>query len=309
MRLLEYTSAVTAASRVDRESGIIRDVLILGPDSANKRTYSPGALATAAKLYEGAPTFVDHAPGQRRSYRDKIGHLKNTRLADGGVRGDLHINPAHPAAPQLLWDAANNPSAVGLSHDAEGVVKTGPDGQVIVESIQSIRSVDLVAEPATTKSLYEDRNMPDSNDTTTATTDAAKPDPMEALYASLTLDDLKAKRADLLEMLRKEVQEAVTTPMQGLKTQLDELRAKLDEYTTAEAAEQQMTEAKLDPAKVPPRLRESICREKDKTKRAALIEDVQKLVANTSAQPVSVSSWHTPSSEGDLKTRLASWRG
>ena len=298
MRLVEYSSPITTSSRVDRDAGIIRDVLILGPTSANGRTYTSDALIAAAPLYEGVPVYIDHQPDGRRSYRDKIGRLVHVQYRDGGLRGDLHINPAHPAAQQLMWDAEHNPAAVGLSHDATGRTITR-DGHTIVEAIESVRSVDLVAEPATTRTLYEDRTMSD-----TAPQTATSPDPLDALYQSLTLDDLQAKRPDLLEALRKQVHAEIATPMQGLRQQLDDLRAKLDEYMTAEQADQQMEEARLDPARVPPRLREAIRRERDRTRRAALIEEVRRLT--TTGGPVTASGW--PTAPADLATRLEKWR-
>lgn len=154
-RLLEYTASSNIALRVDRERGVIHGVKILGLESANKRSYSRQALQQAVTLYEGKAVNVDHTPsGQLRSYRDRIGKLVNVHLGSDGLYGDLIVNPKHPLAEQLFWDAEHAPENVGLSHDARGktVIR---DGKMIVESIASVRSVDLVAEPATTRSLYE----------------------------------------------------------------------------------------------------------------------------------------------------------
>jgi hypothetical protein len=303
MRFIEYTSALAPHSRVDREAGIIRDVLILGSRSANGRTYTADAMSAAAKLYEGVSVYIDHQPENRRSYRDKIGRLTSVTFRDGGLRGDLHINPAHPAAAQLFWDAEHHPAAVGLSHDAEGRIVTR-DGQTIVEAIESVRSVDLVAEPATTQSLFEGKFMRSKLREQDPVAEAPVTDPLEALYQSLTLEDLQAKRPDLFDELRKQLQQEIATPMGDLKTQLEALKAKLDEYMTAEQADQQMAEAKLDPARVPPRLREAIRRERNPQRRAALIEDVQRLIT----QPISTSTWPAATTSGDIKDRLANWR-
>lgn len=154
-RLLEYTAAA-AKARVDRQRGLISGVKILGTQSRNGRVYSPQALADAAKLYEGKPVNVDHVDGTRRSYRDRIGRIVNVRLEADGLYGDLLVNPKHPLAEQLFWDAEHCPDNVGLSHDAQGRTRVA-NGRVIVESIEAVRSVDLVAEPATTSSLYEDQ--------------------------------------------------------------------------------------------------------------------------------------------------------
>jgi len=156
-QLLEYASSRGLSLRVDRERGVISGVKILGLESANGRSYQPQAMADAAKLYEGRPVNVDHVEGQRRSYRDRIGRLTKIELRGDGLYGDLLVNPKHPLTEQLLWDAEHAPENVGLSHDAQGRT-IARAGKVIVESIKSVRSVDLVAEPATTKGLFESKS-------------------------------------------------------------------------------------------------------------------------------------------------------
>ena len=154
VRLLEYATSRGATLRVDRQQAVICGVKILGTESLNGRRYEPAALASAKSLYEGKPVNVDHVDGQRRSYRDRIGRLVRVELRSDGLYGDLQVNPKHPLAEQLFWDAEHAPENVGLSHDAQGRTKSVA-GRVIVESITAVRSVDLVAEPATTKSLFE----------------------------------------------------------------------------------------------------------------------------------------------------------
>lgn len=155
-RLLEYSSSRGLPLRVDRDRAVIYGVKILGLESQNGRVYTPQALAEARQLYEGKPVNVDHADGSRRSYRDRIGRLVSVELRADGLYGDLLVNPKHPLAEQLFWDAEHCPENVGLSHDAQGRTRA-VGGRVIVEQIQQVRSVDLVAEPATTRSLYEDQ--------------------------------------------------------------------------------------------------------------------------------------------------------
>jgi len=153
-RLREWIAAGTAI-RVDRARSLITGVKVLGAESANGRRYTPEALRQAVGLYEGAAVNVDHIDSARRSYRDRIGRLQNARLDADGVYADLLINPKHPLAEQLLWDAEHCPRNVGLSHDAEGRTRID-QGLVIVEAITKVRGVDLVAEPATTHGLFED---------------------------------------------------------------------------------------------------------------------------------------------------------
>lgn len=153
--LHEFASSGGLNLRVDREAGMIRGVKVLGHESRNGRRYTPEALRQAAGLYEGIRVNVDHqAAGDRRSYRDRFGQLRSIQVRENGLYADLAFNPKHPLAEQLLWDAAHAPENVGLSHDARGrTVRRG--GSVVVEEIEAVRSVDLVADPATTKGLFE----------------------------------------------------------------------------------------------------------------------------------------------------------
>jgi len=155
-KILEYV-AVGAPRRIDRERSVIEGVKLLGLVSQNGRSYLKEAVARAVPLYEGAPVNIDHANGAR-SYADRIGSIHNVRVEQGGggLRGDLHFNPKHALAEQLLWDAQNSPSNVGLSHAIEARTSRR-GGKVIVEEILRVQSVDLVADPATTRGLFEGR--------------------------------------------------------------------------------------------------------------------------------------------------------
>lgn len=152
-RLCEWTAAGEAI-RVDRGQSLIAGVKVLGATSLNGRRYTAEALRQAVGLYENVAVNVDHIDG-RRSYRDRIGRLRNARLGPDGVYADLEVNPKHPLAEQLFWDAEHCPRNVGLSHDAEGRTRID-QGLVIVEALTKVRGVDLVAEPATTHGLFED---------------------------------------------------------------------------------------------------------------------------------------------------------
>jgi len=150
-------------AKIDRERGIVPDVKVLGLVSRNSRDYSPTALRNAIGLYEGVHVNIDHkfaGPGlegevPQRSYRDRFGSLKNVRFVENdGLRGDFHYNPKHPLAEQFAWDVEHAPENVGFSHRAFGRDRKTGD-RYLVEEIAVVRSVDLVADPATTKSLFE----------------------------------------------------------------------------------------------------------------------------------------------------------
>jgi hypothetical protein len=141
--------------KIDREAGVIHGVKVLGVTSKNGREYPKKVIQKAATLYEGKAVNVDHIdPKSRRSYRDRIGAIKDVQLHEDGLYGDFHFNPKHELAEQLIWDAEHAPENVGFSHDARGPSKR-QNGKEVVESIDKVLSVDLVANPATTNGLFE----------------------------------------------------------------------------------------------------------------------------------------------------------
>jgi len=140
----------------DEAEPVLRGVRVLGSDSQNRRKYTQSAMEAALPLYNGAKVYCDHPdrPNESRSVDDLFGRLFNPRIEGGAIVADLKYNPAHPRAKQILWFAKNDPGALGLSHNAVGTGTTSKDGVFVVEKIAAVRSVDLVAEPATNSGLY-----------------------------------------------------------------------------------------------------------------------------------------------------------
>ena len=154
--LLELT--FSDAHTVDREAGVIRGVKVLGRESRNGREYSNRALHEAAKLYEGIAVNLNH-PDRRalqleRPVEAGFGWLEAARVESDGVFADLHYLRSHGLAAVLVEAAERNPRRFGLSHNAEGRVARR-DGKTIVESIEKVRSVDVVQNPATNAGLFE----------------------------------------------------------------------------------------------------------------------------------------------------------
>ncbi len=149
--------------RVDRVRGIIHDVKIVGLVSRNTREskkgrrYTKDCLTAACRLYEGAKVGVGHrTAGVGRSAADTLGVLRAVRVATDGLRGNLHYLASHPMAERLCEAAEKTPSAFGLSHDVskwEG--RLDSDGVYVVTAIHKVESVDLVANPGTTRGLFE----------------------------------------------------------------------------------------------------------------------------------------------------------
>ncbi len=148
---------VAGGGRYTPGTAVIRGVKILGLESKNGRTYSKAAVEKAVGLYEGAKVNVNHPAGNHggpRDYQDRIGRLVGVAVSPDGLRADFHFNPKHTLAEQLMWDAEHAPENVGFSHNVEANVSRR-NGKVVVEEIVKVQSVDLVADPATTRGLFE----------------------------------------------------------------------------------------------------------------------------------------------------------
>ncbi|MBW3600568.1 MAG: hypothetical protein KY475_25310 [Planctomycetes bacterium] len=207
---------ISPAARVDREAGVIRDVKVLGYASANGRRYSPEAVRRAVALYEGIRVNVDHPPPARaeaeRPVAARFGVLKGVAAREDGLYGDLHYLRSHPLAELTAEAAERLPEALGLSHNAEGRVSQN-GGVTVVEEIVRVRSVDLVADPATTRSLFEGESVGDSlRESPLVTRGASDPHWRRMLEAAgVRADDVivealaclpdDAKRQDLIESL------------------------------------------------------------------------------------------------------------
>lgn len=166
MRLLESCLAqLTPAA--DCPEGVVPNVKILGLKSRQNRRYLESAVRAAVPLYEGAPVYFDHdeaaaIQGKARPFIHKFGCFKNVRFVPGdGLRGDFHYNPAHLYADTFRGWLKSDPNEIGFSHDADGKTRSDPaTGEVLVEALVRVRSVDLVSSPATTQGLFE--SMPDT---------------------------------------------------------------------------------------------------------------------------------------------------
>ena len=150
------------STAVDRESGVIRGVRILGRESKNGRIYSESAMKQAAKAYDNLGVNLNHptkVAGTERSVSDGIGWLESIQIKPDGVYGDLHYFKEHPQSGLIAEAAERNPKRFGLSHNAEGRMERR-DGKNVVESIETVHSVDIVQNPATNSSLFESEEQP-----------------------------------------------------------------------------------------------------------------------------------------------------
>jgi hypothetical protein len=155
-RLTERVNAPFAGCRVDREAGVISGMLVCGHVSDNQRDYPWGkGLAHKKGTYEGRFVNCDH--GREATVDRRLGWLANEHTdAQGRPRADLHVLKAHPMADRVFEAAERNPALFGLSHGANCRTRT-ERGREVIEDIVDVESVDLVADPATTKGFFESR--------------------------------------------------------------------------------------------------------------------------------------------------------
>jgi hypothetical protein len=239
--LQEFCDSRGVAVRVDRQRGVIRGVKILGLKSRNGRTYLPEALSQAAGLYEEAKVNVNHPrgnPGGPRDYQDRIGVIRHVAARLGeGLFADFHFNPKHALAEQLLWDAEHAPENVGFSHNVQAQTRRQGD-HLVVEAITKVQSVDLVADPATTRGLFESRESGAAVEGDSPIFAARKSGQSPAQEAgesaasspvrpSLSVEELKRDYPDLVEALCGEQ-----------AAELSRLRGEVDRLRVQEAVHQ-----------------------------------------------------------------------
>jgi len=156
---------------------------------------------------------------------------------------------------------------VGLSINAQGKVFRKGEREV-VDSITSVRSVDLVSEPAATISLFESIS-PEK--------DSSKGEP-----GSLTLNELKKRRGDLVEEIRKENRELIErlqVENRELREQLKELEARDGELTKRELMESLLSSSQLPRGTITETFKELLMNTGSETKEK-LREAMQRLITD-----------------------------
>ena len=149
---------------VDRNKCIVYGVKVLGFSSMNGRIYDPKAIRDAVPLYENAPVNKDHKT-EAPLFSDRLGWLQNVRFTSEGLYADFRYNPHADGIESFLWFAENNGLGdVGFSHLVSGKSIPDQDGTERVVRIDRVRSVDLVANPATTTTIFESKETEMKND-------------------------------------------------------------------------------------------------------------------------------------------------
>jgi hypothetical protein len=153
------TERVSTGSKpqVDRDTGIIRGVKILGERSVNGRRYSRDVRERARTKYEGRKANIDH-PGRNepvdRSFRDWVGTIENVQVQSDGTYADLRLRKKHAEYESILEAAEHFWKDFGMSHVAECDSKRIGGCDEVIEIVE-VFSVDIVGAPATVANLYE----------------------------------------------------------------------------------------------------------------------------------------------------------
>jgi hypothetical protein len=159
-RIIERVVAPFVGCRVNREAGTIDGVLICGTQSANGRDYPVAVFKRDFAKYEGRPVNCDHAGRCEATVDRRFGWFSDVKPGpDGRPRGRLNCLKSHPMYERVMEAAERNPTLFGFSHVAMCRTRTDRNGREIVEAIESVDSIDLVAEPATTKGLFEGKTV------------------------------------------------------------------------------------------------------------------------------------------------------
>ena len=177
---------------ITRRKNVLNDVHIAGFISDNGYSYSKAAYKNAVQLYEGASVYINHS--YESDLKDKFGYLKGVYFKEesGLWAKEFVMNEAHPMVPQVLWWADNAPNKIGFS---QVVTVTVPTDSTEADAILRVRRVDLVADPATVKHLFENKQL----DTVKPPVQSPKEETMD--LSKLDIKTLQDSRPDLVELI------------------------------------------------------------------------------------------------------------
>lgn len=163
-----FTRVEMTAGKVERvgKGAIVRDCRLNSNTSLNGTIYPQPVYREAKALYEDAKVYADHFEGDAPSWysssprktKSICGRIKNVREhPDGGLMGDFHVLPS---AMHIVDNIEFDPKWAGFSHSVwcEVADKPTDNGMEVVTKITRVESVDLVAEPATTRGMFESVN-------------------------------------------------------------------------------------------------------------------------------------------------------
>jgi hypothetical protein len=225
---------------LDREKRILYGAKVIGVESVNGRLYDPRTLSDVATRLQGSSIVcnLNHVrdDNEERDVSTRFGIFRNFRCGDdGGLYADLHYSD-HPYRQAFEWFIENEPTAFGFSIDGVTQSYLSTTGQKVVTAIPEIRSIDLVADPATTISVYEsmdkvsiDNNRSIEGNTMepldlATTTEEALGKAVLAILRDTTLaqDDKKAKIMAILKLMDEPKADAAPTTEEDKEPAIEE---------------------------------------------------------------------------------------
>lgn len=277
--------AIDEQSSVDRGDNLVRNVRLLGRSSRNGRTYTESAVEDGVSQYPGKPIFLDHPTARElrerkgnRSVSDLAGKIQSARKTQDGVRGDIQVLEGNDAGQFLFAVAEQMPDIVGMSHRASGKVNRQDEGPDVVESIEDVKAVELVTDPATTEGLFESVEMSDEAESDEnedeETEESLQDEELDMKLDDLTEEQLRESRPDLVESIGGD--DSVSKA--ELEKENDRLKTKLAERDHQDMVEEALAEADLPDRVVTEKFRESLNRADGEDEVDDLIEDRQELV-------------------------------
>ncbi len=239
-RLKEEIS-FTGVKFVEAEDGnprMIKNVALLGGVAKRGKdsyTYPVRTMEAAVRSgkYDSCRCFINHPTSNdvkqgRRDLMNLAGVIKNPRVEDGKIKGDVQVLPDQ-FGDKFYNIARLMPEAASCSHIADGKLKR-EGASMFVEEIKEVLSVDLVVQGATTQNVFESLDQ--------------KGNEME--YSDIKIDDLRIKRPELVKALVEEGHKSRDEEVKKLTESEAKLKATIDEQAVKEAQAQR----KVDVAKV-----------------------------------------------------------
>lgn len=188
--------------RVDRASGVIYGVKVLGKTSPNTHgksnvtgtDYLANSHHSLVGLIEsetgGMRVNKNHTeranPNRDRTVSERIGWLENPRVEAGETYADFHVLKEDPDAAKLFEAAERNPHCFAMSINADGHYEI-KDGRLQIDKFVRVKSVDVVADGGSTVSLAESKQ--------------AKGKPMKILEA---LEAVKLSKKQIVKLFEME---------------------------------------------------------------------------------------------------------
>ena len=179
-----------APQAVDAESGMISGVSVItkGIAKGHDLIVDETTLAQVIKCGNAARNGIKVKVGHDSGVGEIVGRLTNFRADGDKVLADLELLATSPQRAFILELATKNPESVGLSISFQGKPEQGANG-VMMARCTSLRSVDLVDEPAANPDGLFEVAVDESAKVETPMQDTPKPEAMAAEPPAPTVEE------------------------------------------------------------------------------------------------------------------------